>query len=118
MSRRKNEEDFNPNRLSPKTKNQANYIKCIETYTLTIGLSVAGTGKTYIAVCKAAEMYLTGRVKKIIITRPMVECGEKMGYLPGDIEEKSDPYVRHIYDILQKYFTRSEERRVGKECRL
>lgn len=109
MSRkRNNEEDFIPKSLEPKTRNQSNYIRCIETYTLTIGLSVAGTGKTYIAVCKAAEMFLKGKVKKIVITRPMVECGEKIGFLPGDIEEKSDPYLRHIYDILQKYFSKQQ----------
>lgn len=92
-------------RLKPKSSNQEKYIRSIETYTLTICLSVAGAGKTFIAVSKAAEMLIDGRIKKVVISRPIIECGGKLGFLPGTVLEKVDPYMRAIYDVLRRYFT-------------
>lgn len=92
-------------RLKPKSSNQEKYIRSIETYTLTICLSVAGAGKTFIAVSKAAEMLVDGRIKKVVISRPIIECGGKLGFLPGTVLEKVDPYMRAIYDVLRRYFT-------------
>jgi phosphate starvation-inducible PhoH-like protein len=84
----------------PKTFNQKHYIKAIENYDLTFGVGPAGTGKTYLAVSAAVRDLKKGKVKKLILTRPVVEAGESLGFLPGDLKEKVDPYLVPLYDAL------------------
>ncbi len=83
-----------------KTFNQRAYVKAIETYDLTFGTGPAGTGKTYLAVASAVAALKKGKVKKLILTRPVVEAGENLGFLPGDLKEKIDPYLVPLYDAL------------------
>jgi phosphate starvation-inducible PhoH-like protein len=84
----------------PRTPTQAAYLKAIDANDLSFGLGPAGTGKTYLAVAKAVENLLAGRVDRIILSRPAVEAGEQLGFLPGDMREKVDPYLRPLYDAL------------------
>lgn len=86
--------------VKPKTLGQANYAKAIRDYDIVFGVGPAGTGKTYIAVALAASAFKNKQVEKIILTRPAVEAGEKLGFLPGDLQEKVDPYLRPLYDAL------------------
>jgi phosphate starvation-inducible protein PhoH and related proteins len=86
--------------IYPKTFNQKDYIKAIENYDLTFGVGPAGTGKTYLAVSAAVRELKKGKVKKLILTRPVVEAGESLGFLPGDLKEKVDPYLVPLYDAL------------------
>ncbi|NMM44918.1 PhoH family protein [Rhodospirillaceae bacterium KN72] len=86
--------------ISPRTPLQAEYIDAIRRNDLVFGLGPAGTGKTYLAVCMAVSMYVSGQVERIILSRPAVEAGERLGFLPGDMKEKVDPYLRPIYDAL------------------
>ncbi len=83
-----------------KTMNQKAYLKAIENNDLTFGIGPAGTGKTYVAVLHAVQLLKDGRIRKIILTRPAVEAGESLGFLPGDLKEKIDPYLRPLYDAL------------------
>ena len=86
--------------VKPRTDNQSALMKAIEAHALTIAVGPAGTGKTYLAVAKAVEALSAGRVARIVITRPVVEAGESLGFLPGDINDKMDPWMRPIYDAL------------------
>ena len=86
--------------IRPKTKGQKDYIDLIRKKTITFGIGPAGTGKTYLAVAMAVLAYKTKEVEKIILTRPAVEAGEKLGFLPGDLQSKVDPYLRPLYDAL------------------
>ncbi len=86
--------------VSPKTVGQKRYIKTIERNTITFGVGPAGTGKTYLAVAMAVKAFKAGVVSRIILTRPAVEAGEKLGFLPGDLQNKVDPYLRPLYDAL------------------
>ncbi|MFA6800669.1 MAG: PhoH family protein [Acholeplasmataceae bacterium] len=83
-----------------KTFNQQHYIKAIDQYDLTFGIGPAGTGKTYLAVASAVSALKKNKVKKLILTRPVVEAGENLGFLPGDLKEKIDPYLVPLYDAL------------------
>lgn len=87
----------------PKTFNQKTYIEAMESYDLVFGVGPAGTGKTYLAVAYAASMLKSNRIKKIILTRPAVEAGETLGFLPGDLKEKVDPYLIPLYDALYEF---------------
>tara|TARA_Y100000589_G_scaffold324687_1_gene361253 strand:- start:1123 stop:2115 length:993 start_codon:yes stop_codon:yes gene_type:complete len=87
-------------RITPRSPLQAYYIKAMTKYELVFGLGPAGTGKTYLAVCFAVERLLRGEVKRIVLSRPAVEAGEHLGFLPGDMRDKVDPYLRPIYDAL------------------
>lgn len=87
-------------RVSPKTLNQKLYLDAIERYDMVFGIGPAGTGKTYLAVSMAVRELLAKRVNRIILTRPAVEAGERLGFLPGTLEEKVDPYLRPLYDAL------------------
>jgi phosphate starvation-inducible PhoH-like protein len=87
-----------------KTVGQREYVSAIKKNTVTFGVGPAGTGKTYLAVCLAAVAYKSKQVEKIILTRPAVEAGEKLGFLPGDLQTKVDPYLRPLYDALQEMF--------------
>ena len=86
--------------VSPKTLNQKIYMDAIAAYDMVFGVGPAGTGKTYLAVSMAVRELLAKRVSRIVLTRPAVEAGERLGFLPGTLEEKVDPYVRPLYDAL------------------
>ena len=86
--------------VKPKTLGQKRYCTAIKEHTITIGVGPAGTGKTYLAVALAVTAFRAQQVNRIILTRPAVEAGEKMGFLPGDLQQKVDPYLRPLYDAL------------------
>ena len=90
--------------ISCKTLGQLKYINAIKKNSVVFGIGPAGTGKTYLAVAMASIAYRNKQVDKIILTRPAVEAGEKLGFLPGDLEAKVDPYLRPLYDALQEMF--------------
>ena len=92
------------NPIIPKTLGQKQYVDSIRRNTITFGIGPAGTGKTYLAVALAAFYLKNREVDRIILTRPAVEAGEKLGYLPGDLQEKVDPYLRPLYDALHDMF--------------
>ena len=85
-----------------KTVGQQAYVDAIKKNTVVFGVGPAGTGKTYLAVCLAVSAFKSRQVEKIVLTRPAVEAGEKLGFLPGDLQEKVDPYLRPLYDALQE----------------
>ncbi len=87
-------------KISPRTPAQADYIRAMEDYELVFSLGPAGTGKTYLAVATAVSLLMAGEVDRIILSRPAVEAGERLGFLPGDLREKIDPYLRPLYDAL------------------
>jgi phosphate starvation-inducible PhoH-like protein len=86
--------------IRPKTLNQKRYVDAIDANTVIFGIGPAGTGKTYLAMAKAVQALQTKQVNRIILTRPAVEAGERLGYLPGTLSEKIDPYLRPLYDAL------------------
>ncbi|MBI5939248.1 MAG: PhoH family protein [Caulobacterales bacterium] len=86
--------------IKPKSDGQAELIKAIDAKSLVLALGPAGTGKTYLAIAKAVEALEAGKVAKIVLSRPAVEAGESIGYLPGDMEDKLAPYLRPLYDAL------------------
>lgn len=86
--------------VKPKTLGQKKYIDAIENNTITFGIGPAGTGKTYLAVAMAVRAFRDEQVSRIILTRPAVEAGEKLGFLPGDLQDKVDPYLRPLYDAM------------------
>ncbi|MBQ6570087.1 MAG: PhoH family protein, partial [Clostridia bacterium] len=88
------------NAVKPKTMGQKKYIQTIKDNTVTLGVGPAGTGKTYLAVAMAVNAFRAKTVNRIILTRPAVEAGEKLGFLPGDLQQKVDPYLRPLYDAL------------------
>lgn len=90
----------NRKQIKPKTENQAEYVKAIENNDMVFSIGPAGTGKTYLAVAMALKALRSRRVRRIVLTRPAVEAGEKIGYLPGSLEEKINPYLRPLYDAL------------------
>jgi phosphate starvation-inducible PhoH-like protein len=97
--------------ISPKSLNQREYLDAIRQHDLTFGIGPAGTGKTYLAVAMAVGALLRREVKRIVLTRPAVEAGEKLGFLPGDLAEKINPYLRPLYDALHDMmeFSRVQE---------
>lgn len=86
--------------VSPKTKGQHSYIEAIKNYDIVFGIGPAGTGKTYLAMAMAVSALKKGLVRRIVLTRPAIEAGESLGYLPGDMIEKISPYLRPLYDAL------------------
>lgn len=86
--------------ISPRTPTQAAYLRAIDEHELVFAQGPAGTGKTYLAVAKAVELMVRGDVDRVILSRPAVEAGEQLGFLPGDMREKVDPYLRPLYDAL------------------
>ncbi len=97
--------------IVPKTETQREYIESIRTHDIVIGIGPAGTGKTYLAMAMAVNAFLKKEVNRIVLARPAVEAGEKLGFLPGDIEEKVSPYLRPLYDAL---FDMMEPEKVAK----
>ncbi|MEZ5915267.1 MAG: PhoH family protein [Parvularculaceae bacterium] len=90
-----------PKRLiSPRTAAQRAYMEALATADLNFGVGPAGTGKTYVAVAHAVGLYLAGKVERIVLSRPALEAGERIGFLPGDLKEKVDPYLRPLYDAI------------------
>ena len=87
-------------RVAPRTPNQGAYLKALKLNELVFGIGPAGTGKTYLAVAMAVDALTSGKVDRIILSRPAVEAGERLGFLPGDMREKVDPYLRPLYDAL------------------
>ncbi len=87
-------------RVSPKTANQRRYLEAIDQHDIVFGIGPAGTGKTYLAMAQAVAFLVAKKVSRIILARPAVEAGEKLGYLPGDLQEKVNPYLRPLYDAL------------------
>ena len=94
--------------IKPRTRKQADYFNCVKNKQMVFCCGPAGTGKTYLAVAFAVWMLKTGQIEKIILTRPAVEAGERLGFLPGDLKEKIDPYLRPIYDALNDMLPFSE----------
>jgi phosphate starvation-inducible PhoH-like protein len=92
--------NFGKKPVAPKSGNQRRYVEAIERNDLVIGIGPAGTGKTYLAVAMAVSALLAKQVGRIVLTRPAVEAGERLGYLPGTLQEKVDPYLRPLYDAL------------------
>jgi phosphate starvation-inducible PhoH-like protein len=92
--------NFGKKMLAPKSVNQRRYLEAIERNDLVIGIGPAGTGKTYLAVAMAVSALINKQVSRIILTRPAVEAGERLGFLPGTLQEKVDPYLRPLYDAL------------------
>jgi phosphate starvation-inducible PhoH-like protein len=86
--------------IKPRGKNQQAYVRTIKKYDINFGIGPAGTGKTYLAVACGVEALLEERVRRILLVRPAVEAGEKLGFLPGDLSQKIDPYLRPLYDAL------------------
>jgi phosphate starvation-inducible PhoH-like protein len=101
--------------VKPRTDNQDALMRAIDSHALTIAIGPAGTGKTYLAVSKAVEALGAGRVARIVITRPVVEAGESLGFLPGDINEKMDPWMRPIYDALSDRLGAKQVRQMVKD---
>ncbi len=94
---------FNPagkKQVAPKSANQRRYIEAIQNKDVVFGIGVAGTGKTYLAVAMAVQALMQKQVTRIVLARPAVEAGEKLGFLPGDLQDKVDPYLRPLYDAL------------------
>ncbi|MFV0479805.1 MAG: PhoH family protein [Anaerorhabdus sp.] len=95
---------YDGKKISPKTKGQFQFVKELEKKDIVFAVGPAGTGKTYLAVVRAASLLKSGDVKRIILTRPAVEAGESLGFLPGDLKEKVDPYLTPLYDALYQLF--------------
>jgi phosphate starvation-inducible PhoH-like protein len=87
-------------RVNPRTQGQVEYLRALHRNELVFGIGPAGTGKTYLAVAMAVQMLAEGKVDRIVLSRPAVEAGERLGFLPGDMREKIDPYLRPLYDAL------------------
>src|SRR5690606_25922511 len=87
--------------ISPRSPGQRAYVHALRNHEITFGVGPAGTGKTYLAMAMAVAALRQGDVRRIVLTRPAVEAGEKLGFLPGDLAEKVDPYLRPLFDALQ-----------------
>ncbi|MGH7569852.1 MAG: PhoH family protein [Gemmatimonadales bacterium] len=92
--------------IQPKTAGQGDYLRAIAQHDIVVGIGPAGTGKTYLAVAAAVDALARKRVRRIILARPAVEAGESLGFLPGDLQEKVDPYLRPLYDALEDMMPR------------
>jgi phosphate starvation-inducible PhoH-like protein len=97
--------------ITPRSEGQRRYVEAIRARDIVIGIGPAGTGKTYLAVAMAADALFKKRVKRIILARPAVEAGENLGFLPGDLQEKVDPYLRPLYDALEDMMPADRVRR-------
>ena len=101
--------------VEPRTAAQKLYVRNLFRNELVFGLGPAGTGKTYLAVAAAVSMYIEGRVDRIILSRPAVEAGERLGFLPGDMKEKVDPYMQPLYDALNDFFPPKQVQKLIEE---
>ncbi len=105
-------------RVRPRTSGQEQYLTAIEEHEMTFVIGPAGTGKTYLAMAAALSALLSKRVQRLILTRPAVEAGESLGFLPGDLEEKINPYLRPLYDALYSMADMEQIRRLVEEERI
>ncbi len=94
--------------IVPRSPTQASFIEALEKDEMVFAIGPAGTGKTYLAVAMGASMLMAGKVERLILSRPAIEAGESLGFLPGDLKEKVDPYLRPIYDALHEMFPGSQ----------
>jgi phosphate starvation-inducible PhoH-like protein len=101
--------------IKPRSKGQANYVKAMESGDIVICIGPAGTGKTYLGVARAVTSLINGEVRRIVLTRPAVEVGERLGFLPGDFREKIDPYLQPLYDALYDMMSQDKIRRFMDE---
>ncbi|MEO0072108.1 MAG: PhoH family protein [candidate division WOR-3 bacterium] len=101
--------------IVPKSDNQKQYLLAIDNYDIVVAIGPAGTGKTYLAVAKAVEALTSEKISRIILTRPAVEAGEQLGFLPGNFKEKVDPYLRPLYDALYDMMTLERIKRLIDE---
>lgn len=101
--------------IRPKSAGQKSYLTAIRQYDICVGIGPAGTGKTYLAVAMAVDALMRKRVQRIVLTRPAVEAGEALGFLPGDIREKVDPYLRPLYDALEDMLPSERVRKAIEE---
>ena len=104
----RNKDVANKKRIKPKTPNQSIFFDAINQSTLTICTGPAGTGKSYLSCGVAIGYLLDGKIDKIIVSRPIVECGDGLGYLPGDIEQKTDPFMVPIFDSFSDFISKNE----------
>jgi phosphate starvation-inducible protein PhoH and related proteins len=104
--------------IEPRTEAQKAYVRQLFTNELAFGIGPAGTGKTYLAVAVGVTMFLGGHVDKIILSRPAVEAGERLGFLPGDMKEKVDPYMQPLYDALNDFIPAKQLQRLFEEKRI
>ncbi|WP_299837106.1 PhoH family protein [uncultured Jannaschia sp.] len=104
--------------MEPRTEAQKAYTQALLEHELTFGIGPAGTGKTYIAVAVAVSKFITGEVDRIILTRPAVEAGEKLGFLPGTQDEKVDPYMQPLYDALNDFLPGKQLQKLREEKRV
>lgn len=104
--------------VEPRTDAQKAYVQSLFTKELAFGIGPAGTGKTYLAVAVGVSMFITGHVDKIILSRPAVEAGEKLGYLPGDMQDKIDPYMQPLYDALNDFLPGKQLAKLMEEKRI
>ena len=88
-------------RVYPRSKNQAAYIRSMRNYDISFGIGPAGTGKTFLAIAQALSLVLSKKMRKLVLTRPVVEAGESLGFLPGDLAQKINPYLRPLYDAME-----------------
>ncbi|ETX14777.1 phosphate starvation protein PhoH [Roseivivax halodurans JCM 10272] len=101
--------------MEPRTEAQKDYVRALYENELAFGIGPAGTGKTYLAVAVGVNMFLQGHVDKIILSRPAVEAGERLGFLPGDMKEKVDPYMQPLYDALNDFLPGKQLARMMEE---
>ena len=104
--------------VEPRTKAQKDYVQALFEYELAFGIGPAGTGKTYLAVAVGVSMFINGLVDRIILSRPAVEAGEKLGYLPGDMKDKVDPYMQPLYDALNDFLPGKQLAKLMEEKRI
>jgi len=101
--------------VEPRTEAQKSYVRSLFEHELAFGIGPAGTGKTYIAVAVGVSMFIQGRVEKIILSRPAVEAGERLGFLPGDMKDKVDPYMQPLYDALNDFLPSKQVQKLIEE---
>ena len=104
--------------IEPRTEAQKDYVKALYKNELTFGIGPAGTGKTYLAVAVGVNLFIGGHIDKIILSRPAVEAGERLGFLPGDMKDKVDPYMQPLYDALNDFLPGKQLARMLEEKRI
>ena len=104
--------------VEPRTEAQKDYVRALFSRELAFGIGPAGTGKTYLAVAAGVSMFIEGHVDRIILSRPAVEAGEKLGYLPGDMKDKVDPYMQPLYDALNDFLPSKQLAKLIEEKRI
>jgi phosphate starvation-inducible protein PhoH and related proteins len=101
--------------VEPRTEAQRDYVRALYGHEMAFGIGPAGTGKTYMAVAVAVAMFADGAVDRIVLSRPAVEAGERLGFLPGDMKEKVDPYMQPLYDALNDFLPSKQLGRLIEE---